>query len=176
MFCPQCGTSSPDEARFCGKCGAALPTPDAAVTLALPLADYGARVGGFVIDFVAAIGIYVAVSPILGIYAWLVDSAIIASISGLLPLAAELAVFGYFWAQSQSPGKAVSKLQVVDHDGRPTSLGRMLVREILLKGILVGLLWLTLIGPIIWYLWPLWDKQRRAPHDIILGTFVVRKI
>ena len=27
MFCPKCGTSNPDEARFCGKCSAPIQTP-----------------------------------------------------------------------------------------------------------------------------------------------------
>ena len=27
MFCPKCGTSNPDEARFCGKCSAPIQAP-----------------------------------------------------------------------------------------------------------------------------------------------------
>lgn len=27
MFCPSCGQSNPDEAKFCGKCGAAVSAP-----------------------------------------------------------------------------------------------------------------------------------------------------
>lgn len=27
MFCPKCGTENPDDARFCGSCGAALDAP-----------------------------------------------------------------------------------------------------------------------------------------------------
>ena len=35
MFCPKCGTSNDESARFCAKCGAALATADA------PAADAG---------------------------------------------------------------------------------------------------------------------------------------
>lgn len=30
MFCARCGTENPDDARFCGKCGAASEAPDPA--------------------------------------------------------------------------------------------------------------------------------------------------
>jgi uncharacterized membrane protein YvbJ len=29
MFCPQCGTDNPEEARFCGKCAAPMPRANA---------------------------------------------------------------------------------------------------------------------------------------------------
>jgi uncharacterized RDD family membrane protein YckC len=160
--------------------------------LDLPLAGYERRFGAFIVDLAAAfpaviVGIVAFYASFWGSIEFIDAEGTIApwdvwdilQVVAVGPFAATVVaafIFVPCWARSQTPGKALRNLEVVDRSGRPTNFGRMLVREILLKRILVGFLWLTLIGPIIWYLWPLWDKQRRAPHDIILGTHVARKV
>ena len=36
MFCPKCGTSNDDSARFCAKCGAALAAAEAPAAVPAP--------------------------------------------------------------------------------------------------------------------------------------------
>ncbi len=145
------------------------------------------RAGAFAIDAVVAVAIFFTASFFLlvGTFAgppsfanWVfIGVGFIISLFGL-------AVYVRFWANCQSPGKAAVGLQVVRRDGRPAGLVRMLVREMLLKTFVVVAplfvvspvwdLWPTLqVGSLLWYLWPLWDRENRAPHDILLRTAVV---
>ncbi len=139
------------------------------------MADFGARAGAFIMDYlliylILFLFLFVAFRPLAGLPLF-GDLALFA-----FPIPGGLALFLFFWARAQSPGKAALGLHVVNRDGTPTKMARMLVREVLLKGVVVNIpLALTIVGPFVWYLWPLWDKERRAPHDMILGTRVVRK-
>ena len=75
----------------------------------------------------------------------------------------------------QSWGKQLAGIRVVRDDGRPIGMGYALARETLLKTLLlfwIGALFL-LIPWLIDVLWPLWDDQRRALHDTVVGTHVV---
>lgn len=162
VSCPQCGSANRDDASFCTQCGTALPTSLQAVPRAhaLRLADYGRRAGAFAIDLIAVIAIFlvvlvvavvilaVAISPGDEGEAWGV--AILGVLLGALcGVVVAVVMFAFFWARSQSPGKAALDLQVVDRDGKPTNFGRMLVREMLLKGVVVS----PPIG-FAGYLWP----------------------
>ena len=139
-----------------------------------------ARVAAFFLDWVigsVTLAIVVVAFVVLVFGSTSITRATIYFVIFVFTLFAAMAFHAYFWARSQTPGKAIVRLEVVDRQGRPAGFGRMLVRELLLKGIVVGFLWsLAFIGAVIWYLWALWDKERRAPHDIILGTRVVRKL
>lgn len=55
------------------------------------------------------------------------------------------------------------------------SLGRLLVREFVLKNFVFGLPSVFLLGvpALVNYLWPLWDRRSRAIHDHICATRVV---
>jgi len=68
-------------------------------------------------------------------------------------------------------------IRVVRADGRPTDFWWSALRESVLKtlvfgglasGATFGLAWLADV------LWPLWDDQNRALHDIIVDSRVVR--
>jgi uncharacterized RDD family membrane protein YckC len=81
----------------------------------------------------------------------------------------------------QTIGKQLLKLRVIRIDGRHMSLSLATYREFGLKFVvpgLVGLLPLRLgIGEVAFLidgLWPLWDRENRALHDMIAGTRVVR--
>jgi uncharacterized RDD family membrane protein YckC len=182
MFCPRCGVQNPDEAKFCGSCSAELPRQAQPVPAASPAvishekAEYAQRAIAFLIDGLVAFAISILVGLAVGVIALAADDGVagLNAIVTVLSILAALAVFAPFWTRSQSPGKSVMNLKVVDRDGRPTSSGRMMLREVVLKGIVVGLLWWTIVGAVLWYLWPLWDRERRAPHDIIMGTHVVK--
>lgn len=76
----------------------------------------------------------------------------------------------------QTPGKRALGIRVVRADGQPMDSRTAFRREVLVKTILLGLLaLLTLfLGWLLNYLWPLWDREHRAGHDIAVGTRVVQ--
>jgi uncharacterized RDD family membrane protein YckC len=76
----------------------------------------------------------------------------------------------------QTWGKQAAGIRVVRDSGQPFDFGSAALREIVLKGLAVGIA--SSIIPIIpWFLnyfWPLWDDQNRALHDMVVTTHVVR--
>jgi uncharacterized RDD family membrane protein YckC len=101
-----------------------------------------------------------------------------------------LAVFGIFlivaflyapttmvWMKGSTPGKAMLGIRVVRANGQPVTFGWALLREWVLKGIVVGIVnSFTLgLGGLLNYLWPLWDSENRALHDMAAGSRVVRR-
>ena len=76
----------------------------------------------------------------------------------------------------QSPGKQMVGIRVVREDGQPITFGSALLREVVVKMLLfetVGSL-IFLLPTALNYLWPLWDEQDRALHDMIVSTRVVQ--
>jgi uncharacterized RDD family membrane protein YckC len=72
-------------------------------------------------------------------------------------------------------GKALVGLRVVREDGSPCSFGRALVREVLVKGLVLGAA-SAITGGLAFLadaIWPLIDDRRRALHDLVSGTRVV---
>ena len=77
----------------------------------------------------------------------------------------------------QTVGHRVTDTRVVMRDGGRLGGGRAFVREVLVKAILFEtiLLWITFgIGPLLNYLWALWDDRNETLHDKMCGTRVVR--
>jgi uncharacterized RDD family membrane protein YckC len=68
----------------------------------------------------------------------------------------------------QSPGKMATHLRVVRTNGKPTNLPWSILREWPVKAILFVLI------PFLDYLWPLWDRENRALHDMAVRSRVVR--
>jgi uncharacterized RDD family membrane protein YckC len=75
----------------------------------------------------------------------------------------------------QTLGKQILGIRVVRDDGQPVGFGFALLREFVIKyllfavggSILFGIPWLLDV------LWPLWDSQNRALHDMIVKSHVV---
>jgi uncharacterized RDD family membrane protein YckC len=87
----------------------------------------------------------------------------------------------------QTLGKQWVGIRVARNDGQGIGWGTGLLRELVVKGLLVSVLssiasavtfFLLGLGSAIavaaWYLWPLWDDENRAPHDMLVSTHVVR--
>ena len=75
--------------------------------------------------------------------------------------------------RGQTPGKQIVGIQAVHtHSGQPLGWGMMFVREFLVKGILFRLLYVLTLGILFLLdnLWPLWDQNKQALHDKIVGT------
>jgi uncharacterized RDD family membrane protein YckC len=73
-------------------------------------------------------------------------------------------------------GKRLARIRVVRTDGKPMTLTRAAWREAGVKTVALGAIPLPLTIPacLLNYLWPLWDPENRAVHDMIAGTRVVR--
>ena len=75
----------------------------------------------------------------------------------------------------QTWGKQLFGIRVVRTNGVPMDFTSSALREALVKGL--GLGFLSTIIPVLPYvldaLWPLWDEQNRALHDMVVGTLVV---
>ena len=67
----------------------------------------------------------------------------------------------------RTPGKWVLRIRVVRTSGAPTGFWWSFLREWPVKGVL------SLI-PLLDVLWPLWDKEKRALHDMVVNSRVVR--
>jgi uncharacterized RDD family membrane protein YckC len=147
-----------------------------------PLASWGARLAAYLIDglilLVPVVGLTVIVvaiaagsdtgaivTGIVGFLAYLVVALLYAP----LLMAREGARNGQTW------GKQTLGIRVVRDSGETMSFGWAALREIVVKGLLVGIA--SSIIPIIpWFLnffWPLWDDQNRALHDMVVSTHVV---
>jgi uncharacterized RDD family membrane protein YckC len=68
-------------------------------------------------------------------------------------------------------GRMATGIRVVRADGKPIGFGFATLREVVVKGLLFGLL-STLAGVvyIVDVLWPLWDEENRALHDFVVNT------
>ncbi len=160
------------------------------------LAGWGSRVGAAVIDgLVLALVGSVLIAPGvvvtfatdltgLGIALWILG-ALAATIVALL-------YASYFMQREgarngQTPGKQALGIKVAIPDGRRVDWGQALLRELVVKGLLlvvagaissVVTFFLFGLGFVIPYildsLWPLWDDENRAVHDMIVNTRVVR--
>jgi len=75
----------------------------------------------------------------------------------------------------QTWGKQLAGIRVVRTNGVPMDFTHSAIREALVKGL--GLGFASSIIPFIPYLldalWPLWDDEHRAIHDMVVGTRVV---
>jgi uncharacterized RDD family membrane protein YckC len=157
--------------------GQAPPPPQGA------LAGWGARAGATVIDglillvpSLVLIGVVVAValsSDVGGIVVGVVSFLaflVVAFLYAPILMARDGERNGQTW------GKQVVGVRVVRDNGQPMDFGFAALREIALKGLALGIAGsiIPLIPYLLNYLWPLWDDQNRALHDMIVSTHVVQ--
>jgi uncharacterized RDD family membrane protein YckC len=125
-------------------------------------AGWWARVGATIIDsllvFAASFVIGLIVSPAGGseVAVNVISAAAFVSYAPLM-----LAFHG-----GRTWGKQACGIRVINMSGEPIGFGRALLREVPVK-LILG------IVPLIDVLWPLWQKDNRALHDLVVGTRVV---
>ena len=73
-------------------------------------------------------------------------------------------------------GRMVTNIRVVRTSGEPITFGFALLREVVIKSLLFGIVSSFTFGlaTILDVLWPLWDEENRALHDFIVSTRVVK--
>jgi len=76
----------------------------------------------------------------------------------------------------QSWGKQVLGIRVTRDNGQPFDFWTAALREIVFKTLALGIasFFIPVIPYLVDYLWPLWDDQNRALHDMAASTHVVR--
>jgi uncharacterized RDD family membrane protein YckC len=76
----------------------------------------------------------------------------------------------------QTWGKQLLGIRVVRDDGAAYGTGSALVRELVVKELMIGFVGAIAfsIPFVVDSLWPLWDDSNRALHDMIVSSHVVR--
>ncbi|MBA3422629.1 MAG: RDD family protein [Thermoleophilaceae bacterium] len=76
----------------------------------------------------------------------------------------------------QTLGKQWVGIRVVRVDGQPFGWGPALLRELAIKQLLFGVVggFFLSIPTLLDWLWPLWDDENRALHDMVASTRVLR--
>ncbi|MDJ0770829.1 MAG: RDD family protein [Ilumatobacter sp.] len=137
------------------------------------LSGWWPRVGAGLIDFVIVWVIPVLIGVGVGLAAGWVPGLIV---GGVALLAGWLYPSIMMWkTDGRTVGKRAANIRVVQESGQPFDAGTAFLREFVIKGLVVSIA----NGPtsglagLINVLWPLWDDQNRAVHDMIVKTPVV---
>jgi uncharacterized RDD family membrane protein YckC len=157
----------------------------------VPLATWGTRACAYLIDALillvpAVVIFFTVVAGAVGISGGDDDVAVGAVIGALVLWAILMAAIALLYApllmarqgahNGQTWGKQLLGIRVVRDSGESMGFGWAALREIVVKGLAVGIA--SSIVPFLpWLLdnlWPLWDDQNRALHDMVVSTHVVR--
>lgn len=105
---------------------------------------------------------------------WILVVAVVTTVAYWLVIGLYNAVFMSRTA-GQTPGKRLVGIRVMRVDGRPIGFWWALYRTLVIREALFGVGSFLSGGllPIAQYLWPLWDPQRRALHDVVARSRVV---
>ena len=79
-------------------------------------------------------------------------------------------------ANGQTLGKQIAGIRAVQESGEPFTYGSALLREFVIKNLLFGTVGGFFLGipTLLDYLWPLWDDENRALHDMLASSRVVQ--
>jgi uncharacterized RDD family membrane protein YckC len=160
------------------------------------LASWGSRVGATVLDaLVLTVAMLVLIAPgvlVLSLTDITALGVVLTILGAVAALVVALLYAAYFMKRpgtqnGQTLGKQWVGIRVVFVDGKQFGWGQGLLREIVIKQILVGvasslasLVTFFLLGLggfvpyLLDYLWPLWDDENRAIHDMVVNTRVIR--
>jgi uncharacterized RDD family membrane protein YckC len=147
------------------------------------LASWGSRVAATLIDWlILLVPVVVLTVIVVAIAAGSDTGAIVTGALGVLAyLIVALMYAPLLMARDgehngQTWGKQALGITVVRDNGDPVGFGFAALREIVVKGLLVGIA-SSIIPFIPWFLdnfWPLWDDENRALHDMVCSTHVVQ--
>jgi serine/threonine protein kinase len=156
-----------------------VPVSPAPLGHVYPYADNSPRFAAYLVDSFLSVLLGVGVSipvaiAMVAMGAYEEEATIVAVI------AAFLGIFAYYTVphakSGQTPGKKMMKIKVVRRDGSPVSFGRALWRVIAYLIIPSGLTLICGGIPIgtLLFLWPFFDKENRAFHDLLADTWVIK--
>ena len=131
-----------------------------ALVLFLPI---GAALGaGFAADSDAGVG-----AAVLGLMLWVVCVALVALLYAPTLMAR---------TNGKTLGRMVTNIRVVRVSGQPITFGFAMLREVAVKALGFGIAGSITFGiaNLLDLLWPLWDEENRALHDLIVQTRTVQ--
>ncbi|MBA2506848.1 MAG: RDD family protein [Thermoleophilaceae bacterium] len=148
-----------------------------------PLASWGNRVAAQLID---GLIVFAALIPLVGVPAigFAVSDAlgiVLIILGGLVWL-----VFAFMYStwlmkreaqhNGQTWGKQAMSIRVTQDNGQPFDLGSAAMRQIVIIGFGLGIAGSFTAGLayLVDYLWPLFDDENRALHDMLAKTHVVK--
>jgi uncharacterized RDD family membrane protein YckC len=140
-----------------------------------PLAGWGSRVGAALIDgLITTIPIWIGVGLVF---------AGKGGIGSVLILLGLVIAFLYYPMTMQRPaesngqtiGKQLLNIRVRRDSGEPFDFGSALLREFVIKYLLFNVVgsFFFYIPTLLDILWPLWDEENRALHDMLAKSHVV---
>jgi uncharacterized RDD family membrane protein YckC len=149
------------------------------------LAGFGRRLIAFVLDGIIIVGLSLSILAAIGAGFFGDDGSLSVGeiIAGLLLTFTFFAAIALLYAPAvmaatngQTLGKWATGIRVVRADGQKVGFAWSVLREFLVKGVLLGVAG-ALTGGIAYLVdgvWPLVDGQNRALHDYIVDSRVVR--
>jgi len=165
--------------------GAFRPQDAGAARVPLVYAEWWRRAAAAVVDGLVIGVIAGLVLAVLGVLGLSVDTGggwlafVLAALVGLV----FVVVVSLFYApllmartDGQTLGKMAAGIRVVRADGQRMDFAWATLREVVLKTLVVGVAASFTFGAA-WLadvLWPLWDGEKRALHDFLVDTRVVR--
>src|SRR5215207_4562226 len=148
-----------------------------------PLASWGSRAAAYFVDgLILIVPVIVLTVIVVAIATGSDTGAWVTGIVGFLVFLVVVFIYApYLMAREgehngQTWGKQMLGIRVVRDTGQTMSFGWAALREIAVKGLAVSIA-SSIIPLIPWLLdslWPLWDDQNRALHDMVCSTHVVR--
>jgi uncharacterized RDD family membrane protein YckC len=149
-----------------------------------PLASWGSRVGARLLDvlvFLVALAVLVAPGIVVLIVGSDAAGVVLLILGGLAYLALYVFYGAYFMQRrgernGQTLGKQWVGIRVVRDNGQPYDLGSGLLRQFVVMELLFGWVggWFAGIPWLVDVLWPLWEDENRALHDLIVKSHVVQ--
>lgn len=145
-------------------------TPDPLLTSPPRPANFGRRLGAYLLDYVIITAISFGAGLLIGIvgYAAGLDDAAAEGVGTVLGVLVSLAYFILLEGSRRGAtfGKGQLDMRVVAADGSRAGYAKATGRTFakILSGIPLGL----------GYLWALWDSENRTWHDMLSGTRVIR--
>ncbi len=145
------------------------PEPDAGPAPGVEFAPHGGRLVAYIVDslIIGALVIAVALVGLLLVFV----TPILAGLLWVIGIFAVIVLyFPWFWVKGgQTPGMRLFDLHVVrDRDGGSVGWGSAILR-------LIGLYFIDGLVFYIGFIWIFIDKRRRAWHDLIAGTVVIKR-
>ena len=159
--------------------------------LTAPYAGWWSRVGAALVDFViVSVPVVVVAGLLLGGITAAFDAddgfGVFSAILGVLLYIAFFAAVMICYApllmrregqhNGQTWGKQLVGIRVVRLNGVPMDFSWSALREVVVKGLALGIAssFIPLVPYMLNFLWPLWDDEKRALHDMVVDTRVVQ--
>ena len=149
------------------------------------LASWGSRVVAAIIDSIIVCVIAAVVLGLLAALGLTVDTGggVAAFVVTVAFAAVAIAVGALLYApilmsrtNGQTWGRMAVNIRVIRAGGEPMTFWFAMLREVVVKALLFGIVSSFTFGiaSLLDVLWPLWDEENRALHDLVVNTRVIR--